>query len=299
MKGKIVVVGSSNTDMVIRTDYFPKPGETIIGGKFLMNPGGKGANQAIAAARMGAKVTFIAKLGNDIFSVQAMHQLEKEGINIDYIVFDKVNPSGVALITVDAKGENTIVVAPGSNMELSPLDFADGEQSLTDADIWLMQLEIPMSTVAFCAHWAKSKGKKVILNPAPASPLNDDLLLNLYLITPNETETELITGIRIDDEICMKRACEWFKNKGVENVIITLGAKGVYLSAQGFSQIVAAPLVKAIDTTAAGDVFNGALVAALSENLDWIKATEFAVKAASISVTRIGAQSSAPYRSEI
>jgi ribokinase len=299
MAGKILVIGSSNTDMVIKTEYFPKPGETIIGGKFLMNPGGKGANQAVAAVRLGAKVTFIAKLGKDVFSVQAMHQFEKEGINIDHILQDREHPSGVALITVDAKGENSIVVAPGSNMELSPFDFNEAKQSFKDTDIILMQLEIPMNTVSFCARLGNSEGKKVVLNPAPAAPLSDELLKDLFLITPNETETEIITGIIVTDEASMKKAAEWFKNKGVKNVIITLGSQGVFVEAGNVSQIIPVAVVKAIDTTAAGDIFNGALASALADGLDWVKAAEFACKAASLSVTRMGAQASAPYLKEL
>jgi ribokinase len=299
MKNRILVIGSSNTDMVIKTDHFPKPGETIIGGKFLMNPGGKGANQAVTAARLGSKTTFIAKLGKDIFSIQALHQFEKEGIKIDYILQDKENPSGVALITVDEKGENSIVVAPGSNMELTPFDFSNCKEAFFENEILLMQLEIPLDTVVFCAKLASSYEKKVILNPAPATSLPEELYKNLFLITPNETEAELLTGIKITDESSMKKASNWFKSKGVQNTIITLGAKGVYVSANKIEKIIPAPKVFAVDTTAAGDVFNGALASAISENKDWESAVNFACKVASISVTRMGAQSSIPYGKEI
>ncbi|MDX2189239.1 MAG: ribokinase [Bacteroidota bacterium] len=299
MKGKVLVIGSSNTDMVVKTAYFPKPGETIIGGKFLMNAGGKGANQAVAAARMGAEVTFISKIGNDIFGKQAVQGFENEGINTDYIITDNDNPSGVALITVDKNGENSIVVAPGANMELQPFDFTNANHLFEENEVVLMQLETPINTISFCAKLASKNGKKVILNPAPATQLSDELLNDLYLITPNETETEILTGIQLNDNESIKKATEILKSKGVKNVIITLGAKGIYLSAGNYNQFVPAPKVVPIDTTAAGDVFNGALAAAIAENMDWLQASEFACKAASVSVTRMGAQTSVPFRKEL
>ena len=296
---QILVIGSSNTDMVVKTEYFPKPGETIIGGKFLMNAGGKGANQAVSAARLGAKVIFIGKVGNDIFGRQAIQGFEKEGINTEFVILDKEYPSGAALITVDSKGENSIVVAPGANMELTPFDFTNAAEIFNTVDVVLMQLEIPMDTVVFCTALASRNGKKVILNPAPAAKLNDELLKQLFLITPNETETEIITGIKITDEASIKNAASLLKQKGVKNVIITLGSKGVYLLTDAISRFISAPKVDAIDTTAAGDVFNGALAAAIAERMGWVEACEFACKAASIAVTRMGAQASAPYLKEI
>ena len=197
---KILIVGSSNTDMVIKTHNFPAPGETILGGRFLMNAGGKGANQAVAAARLGGMVTFVGKIGDDIFGKQAVQQLEDEGINIDFVAVDPENPSGVALITVDSKGENSIVVAPGSNGTLSSSDFDKAIAELDDSEFVLMQLEIPIPTVEHIARMAAKKQKKVVLNPAPAAALTDELLQNLYIITPNETEAELLTGIKVSDE---------------------------------------------------------------------------------------------------
>jgi ribokinase len=197
---KILIVGSSNTDMVIKTHHFPAPGETILGGRFLMNAGGKGANQAVAAARLGGMVTFVGKIGDDIFGKQAVQQLEDEGINIDFVAVDPENPSGVALITVDQTGENSIVVASGSNGTLSSDDFDKALPELTESEFVLMQLEIPVPTVEYIARIAAEKQKKVILNPAPAAELSGELLQNLYLITPNETEAELLTGIKVTDE---------------------------------------------------------------------------------------------------
>jgi ribokinase len=296
---KILVVGSSNTDMVIKTQNFPAPGETILGGRFLMNAGGKGANQAVAAARLGGLVTFIGKIGNDIFGKQAIQQLEDEGINIDYVSVDPENPSGVAMINVDQKGENSIVVAPGANGTLSPGDFDKGLTELNESEYVLMQLETPIPTIEYIAMKAFQKQKKVVLNPAPAAKLSDELLQNLYLITPNETEAELLTGVKVTDESSAIKAATVLHNKGVEIVIITMGSAGAFLLENGTSEIIKAPKVDAVDTTAAGDTFNGALVVALSEGKSIRESIDFANKAASISVTRIGAQSSVPYRKEI
>lgn len=296
---KIIVVGSSNTDMVIKTHHFPAPGETILGGRFLMNAGGKGANQAVAAARLGGRVTFVGKIGDDIFGKQAVQQLEDEGINVDFVSVDPENPSGVALITVDHKGENSIVVASGSNGTLSQADFDKALHELDESEFVLMQLEIPIPTVEYIARIAAQKLKKVILNPAPAITLSDELLKSLYLITPNETEAEILTGIKIADAQSALQSANILHDKGVEIVIITMGAAGAFLLAEGKSEVIKAPKVEAVDTTAAGDTFNGALVVALSEGKTIPESVAFANRAASISVTRIGAQSSVPYRKEI
>lgn len=296
---KILIVGSSNTDMVIKTHNFPAPGETILGGRFLMNAGGKGANQAVAAARLGGIVTFVGKIGDDIFGKQAVQQLEEEGINVDFVAVDPENPSGVALITVDKKGENSIVVAPGSNGTLSSADFDKAIVELDDSEFVLMQLEIPIPTVEYIARMASKKQKKVVLNPAPAAVLTDELLQNLYILTPNETEAELLTGIKVTDEQSALNAATYLHKKGVKVVIITLGSAGAFLLEGGKSEIISAQKVEAVDTTAAGDTFNGALVVALSEGKTIQESIAFANKAAAISVTRIGAQSSVPYRKEI
>ena len=296
---KILVIGSSNTDMVIKTNNFPVPGETILGGRFLMNAGGKGANQAVASARLGGMVTFIGKIGDDIFGKQAVQQLEDEGINVNFVAVDHENPSGVAMITVDRKAENTIVVAPGSNGTLSPGDFNKALSEFNESEFVLMQLEIPIPTVEYIARIAAQKQKKVILNPAPAAKLSDELLQNLYIITPNETEAELLTGIKVTDEKSALDAASALHEKGVEIVIITMGAAGAFVLINGESELIKAPKVEAHDTTAAGDTFNGALVVALSEGKTIQESIVFANKAAAISVTRIGAQSSIPFRNEI
>lgn len=296
---RITVIGSSNTDMVIKTSKLPIPGETILGGNFFMNAGGKGANQAVAAARLGGKVSFVAKTGDDIFGKQAKQVFESENINTDFIFTDPDNPSGVALITVDSKAENCIVVAPGANGNLSVHDIDKAREEILRSEIILMQLEIPLKTVIYAAGMAFAAGKKVILNPAPACALPDDLLQKLYIITPNETETELLTGIHVSDTISAEKAARVLHKKGIQIVIITLGSKGAFcFTSNGFATI-PAPKAEAIDTTAAGDVFNGALAVAVAEGMELEKAVELANKAASISVTRLGAQSSAPYRKEI
>lgn len=295
----IVVIGSSNTDMVIKADHFPVPGETILGGNFFMFPGGKGANQAVAASRLGENVLFIAKTGNDIFGKQALHQFRKEGIDTDYIIEDANQPSGVALITVDVKGENTIVVAQGANGTLSPEDILKAEKELGEADIILMQLEVPLATVLLAARIASRHTKKVILNPAPAQQLPDELLKELFIITPNESEAEILSGTKITDTNSIKAAAQKLYSKGVSNVVITLGADGAYLFNSDGGRLIPTTKVKPVDTTAAGDVFNGALAVAISENQSLDDAVKFANKAAALSVTRMGAQSSAPFRKEL
>lgn len=295
----IIIVGSANTDMVIKADKFPLPGETILGGKFFMFPGGKGANQSVAACRLGGNVTFIAKVGNDVFGKQAIQQFKREGIRTDYIISDLENPSGVALITVDAKGENTIVVAQGSNGTLSPSDLMKAEREFEQAGIVLMQLEIPLQTVLHAARLAKQNDKKVILNPAPAMPLPAELFSNLFIITPNKSETEALTGIEITDMDSIKKAAEKIWAKGVVNVVITLGAEGAYIFNHEGGRHIPTLEVKAVDSTAAGDVFNGALAVAIAEGQVLNGAVEFANRAAAISVTKMGAQASAPFRKEL
>ncbi|MBE9462344.1 ribokinase [Dyadobacter subterraneus] len=297
MCARILVIGSSNTDMVIKTGEFPKPGQTVLGQTFLMNPGGKGANQAVAAARLGADVRFVAKVGKDIFGKEALEEFQKEGLDTKYILQTEDFPSGVASIIVNENGENQIVVASGANMDLKPSDL--GDNIFDQIDLVLLQLEIPLETIQYIVAKCNELKIKVVLNPAPAVELPDSLLSGIYLITPNETETHLLTGILPDSPEAMKKAALFFQNKGIENVIITLGKNGIYLFNEQFSEIIPAVQVLAVDTTAAGDIFNGAVVSALAEGKNWIDACQFACKASAISVTRMGAQSSAPYQHEI
>ena len=253
----------------------------------------------MAAARLGGKVSFIAKTGDDVFGKQARQLFEIENINTDYLVTDSDHPSGVALITVDAKGENCIVVAPGSNSYLTQSDIDLAHEEILQSDIVLMQLEIPVETVTYVANMAYAAGKKVILNPAPALLITDELLSKLYLITPNETEAELISGIPVKDIDSATLAARNLFERGVKVVIITLGSKGALLFTGEETKLIPSPKVEAVDTTAAGDVFNGAIAVAIANGLGLEKAVEFACKAAAISVTRMGAQSSAPYWKEV
>lgn len=295
----ILIIGSTNTDMMVKTKRFPKDGETVLGGDFLMTPGGKGANQAVAAARLGAQVTLIAKVGNDIFGKQTIENLKKEKVDISQIKTDTSHSSGIALITVNEKGENNIVVASGANMALQPSDLEDIDKYILLADIVLLQLEIPMETVEFVAEKAKKYGKKIILNPAPAAKLSDKLLDGLYLITPNQSEAEVLIGTEITDEDPLRRSADLLRLKGVKNVIFTLGEKGIYFSNITHADLIDPPRVQVVDSTAAGDIFNGALATALSNGKEWKEAIEFAINAASISVTKVGAQASAPTLSEV
>ena len=296
---QIVVVGSTNTDMVVKAARIPAPGETILGGRFLMNPGGKGANQAVAAARLGAEVVFIAKVGDDLFGREAKALFAKENICTDYVLTDPSEPSGVALIMVDAKGENCIAVASGANGTLMPEDIEGLEGVIAQSDLLLMQLETPLETVRYAADVAVNLGVPVILNPAPACELPSDLYDCLEVITPNESEAELLTNIKVTDEASAEAAARVLCDKGVRQVVITMGAKGAYVFDGEDGVMVPAFKVEAVDTTAAGDVFNGALAVASTEELELEEAVRFASKAASISVTRMGAQASAPRREEL
>jgi len=296
---KIVVVGSCNTDMVIKAERLPIPGETILGGIFLMNPGGKGANQAVAAARLGGDVTLISKTGNDVFGKQSVVLYNSENVNTDFISSDSKLPSGVALITVDSMGENCIVVASGANANLKPADIDKAIKAIESCNIVLMQLEIPLETVEYVAELASAKGKIVILNPAPARALSNALLKHLDLIIPNKSEAEILSGIKVTDIETAKQAADIIAKKGVDNVVITLGSQGALIREKDTFQFVAAHKVEAIDTTAAGDTFCGALCVGLSEGKSILEAVKLAVKASAITVTRMGAQSSLPYRSEL
>jgi ribokinase len=296
---KILVVGSANTDMVIGVDKFPLPGQTLLGNNFLLNAGGKGANQAVAAARLGGHVAIIARLGNDLFGNQTIDNFKKEGLNVDGVVLDNKLPSGVAQIVVDKSGENTIVVAGGANLALNTKQINKNADLINASEVVLLQLEIPLGSVLYVAKKATSLGKKVILNPAPARKLSNELYANIYAITPNETETRYLTGIKITGEESAQHAADFFHNKGVRVVIITLGAAGAFLSTSDFSGTLATTEVEAVDSTAAGDTFNGALASALSKGMDWVDAVSFANKAAALSVTKHGAQASIPFLKDI
>lgn len=299
MKNKtIVVLGSSNTDMVIKSQKLPLPGETIIGEDFFMNQGGKGANQAVAAARMGADVLFISKIGTDIFGKQSITRYKNEGINVDKIFIDELNPSGIALISVDNAGENSILVAPGANGNLLPADLDKVIEEIKLAGILLMQLEIPMETIEYAAEAAFNNNVKVILNPAPAQKLSQKLISSLFLIVLNESEAEYLSDIPVTDTTSAINAASKIADMGVKNIIVTLGSEGVValIGREVFN--IPAIKVHAIDTTAAGDTFCGVLSVGIMEGMSIVQAIEVANKAAALSVTRMGAQKSIPYRKE-
>ncbi|MGO9201244.1 MAG: ribokinase [Limisphaerales bacterium] len=298
-KPRTLVVGSSNTDMIIKTDRIPRPGETILGGEFVTAAGGKGANQAVAAARAGGDVTFVARVGQDIFGDKALAGFIQEGIHVEHVQRDPAAPSGVALIFVAKDGENSIAVAGGANLRLSQADVKQAAPAIAAASTVLMQLETPLETVRAAAQIAARTGVAVILNPAPARVLPDELLKLVSVLTPNETEAELLAGIAVTDEAMAALAAEKLRARGVETVILTLGARGAFVATASIRQLVPGFPVEAVDTTAAGDVFNGALAVALGEGKPLLQAVRFANAAAAISVTRLGAQPSAPSRKEI
>lgn len=295
----IYVIGSSNTDIVVRSKKLPVPGETVIGGDYFMNQGGKGANQAVSCARLGGNVRFICRLGNDLFGKQALEGYTQHKIDTKYICIDPQLPTGIALINVDNKGENTITVAPGANNALSVDDIGHAIANIKKDDIVLIQLEIPIETVIASIQQSSEKGARVILNPAPAQELPESLYQHLFLITPNETEAHKLTGIKVNNEETASKAAKAFIQKGCKHVVITLGSKGAFLHTDNFCGIIPAHKVKVLDTTAAGDCFNGALAVAIAENQSLLEAVRFATKAAAISVTRMGAQNSIPLRHEI
>jgi len=295
----IVVVGSSNTDLIIRVPRIPKAGETLLGGEFMTAAGGKGANQAVGAARSGGRVALIARVGTDAFGERAIKGLRRDGVDVSCVFRDKLAASGVALIFVARDGENSIAVAGGANARLSPADVGKAAGVIRAAALLVAQLETPLATVIAAAQVAVKAGVPVILNPAPAQALPNRLLKLISILTPNETEAELLTGIKVTNEAAAARACAKLRSRGVRTVILTLGARGAYLADAGGQQLVPGFKVKAVDSTAAGDIFNGALAVALAERKTLRDAVRFANAAAALSVTRLGAQPSAPTRAEI
>lgn len=296
---KLTVLGSINVDHIIQVPHFPQPGETISGENYHTVFGGKGANQAVAAARSGADVTFIACIGDDDIGQKMKNSFKEQGINVETITTIPQKSTGIAMIQIDNNGENSIVISPGANSHLTIETVEKFKQKIIDSDALLMQLETPLEAIIHATKIASQSGKYTILNPAPAKLLPDELFSHLTMITPNETETEVLTGIKVIDEQTAIQAATIFHKKGVKIVLITLGKKGVFISHNQSKKTIPCFRVNAKDTTAAGDTFNGALITALLENKSLEQAIIFAHAAAAISVTQIGAQSSIPTRKEI
>jgi len=297
--GKLAVLGSINADHILNLAQFPRPGETVVGTQYQVAFGGKGANQAVAAGRSGADIAFIACVGEDDIGERVRKQLEDDRIDITPVEAVARTATGVALIFVNGEGENSIAIHAGANAALTPEYVTRHQQTIADASALLMQLESPLESVLAAARIARQHQTQVILNPAPATQLSDELLSLVDMITPNETEAEILTGIHISTDDDAARAAAVLHDKGISNVLITLGSRGVWLSDNRQGQRIEGFRVKAVDTIAAGDTFNGALITALLEQQPMAKAVRFAHAAAAIAVTRHGAQPSVPWREEI
>ncbi|VXA79215.1 MULTISPECIES: ribokinase [Aeromonas] len=296
---RLVVLGSVNADHVLRVPHFPRPGETLTGHSYQVVPGGKGANQAVAAARLGALVSFIARIGDDAIGQQMRQGFEQDGIDVSAVELDETLPTGIAIIYVSDEGENSIGISAEANGALSPAMVKRHEAMIADAHTLLLQLEVPLESVFEAAKLARSHGTRVVLNPAPARPLPAELLALVDLITPNQTEAELLTGVKVSDEASAALAADRFHQMGISDVMITLGSQGVYCSNARQQQLIPGFRVEAVDTTAAGDTFNGALLAAELAGADFNAAVRFAHGAAALSVTKFGAQSSIPSKVEV
>lgn len=296
---KILIIGSTNVDLIARVLQLPRPGETVGDALFMQAHGGKGANQAVAAARLGGDVGFVSSLGDDAAAAALRAQFAADGIDTSALFTVGDAPTGTALIFVAQDGENSIAVAPGANRRLTRERIDAVADRIAAADYLLLQLEIPLDTVAYAIELAHRAGTKVVLNPAPAMPLPDELLAKVDLITPNRTESETLTGIAVHTAGDAARAADVLLRKGVRQVIVTLGADGALIRTAAGVEHVPAPRVTPVDTTAAGDVFNGALLVALAEQRSLEEAVRFAARCASVSVTRMGAQTSIPWRREI
>lgn len=296
---KLAVLGSINADHILNLAHFPRPGETVIGKQYQVAFGGKGANQAVAAGRAGADIAFIACVGADDIGERIRQQLQQDQIDTAPVETVAQEATGVAMIFVNGEGENNIGIYSGANAALTPACVERHQQVIRSADALLMQLESPLDSVLAAARIARASHTQVILNPAPATQLSDELLALIDIITPNETEAEILTGIAVNDDDEAARAAQALHAKGIDTVLITLGRRGVWLSEQGQGQRIPGFSVQAVDTIAAGDTFNGAFITARLEGVAMQDAVRFAHAAAAIAVTRPGAQPSVPWRTEI
>lgn len=298
----LVVIGSANQDVVVRVEHIPAPGETVLGGAFVTPAGGKGANQAVAAARLGAYVQFVGRVGADAFGDSLRREMSEAGVDVGRLLRDPEHPTGVALIGVADSGQNAIIVAPGANGRVSPADVDEARPLIAAADAVVLQLEIPLKTVAHAVNVAHELGTRVILNPAPVShvePLPADLLQRVGVLTPNEHEAANLLGLPSASGLSMDDAARRLRALGPAIVIITLGSDGCLIATEAETLHIPAVAVTPVDTTAAGDCFTGALAVALAEGLPIDAAARFAIRAASLSVTRMGAQPSLPLRQEL
>ena len=289
----ICVIGSLNMDLVVNVDTMPKPGQTLLGGNFKEVPGGKGANQAVAIARLDGRASMIGKVGNDSFGKTLVKSLNDDNVNTDYI-HEADCPTGVAFITVDKNAQNSIVVSPGANFEVKEDDIDNNIEAIKNSDIVVLQLETPLNTIKYALNKAKELNKYTILNPAPAVKLDDEIIKNVDLLTPNETELEIISGVSIETEEDIQKAAQIMIEKGVKELIVTLGSKGSLYINKEKSMFKKAYKVEAMDTTAAGDSYTGALAVALSQDKNIEDAMDFASKVGALSVLKEGAQSSLP-----
>ncbi len=299
MKGHITVVGSINTDLVIRTPRVPVPGETITGYDFQIIPGGKGANQAVAAARQGASVTMIGSIGDDDFGRQQQQCLERDNIDLAFLTVQPQCATGVAVITLDETGQNSIIISPEANGHVTAQQIDTAREAITQADMLVCQLEIPLEAVTRAIELASENGVPIILNPAPARPLQGALLHNVTYVIPNETEASLLTGIDVKDIDSAQEAALHLQKLGVATVILTLGDKGAVIAHAGACFHETALAVEAVDTTAAGDAFVGSFAVAVTEGKSVADAVKFAKHAAALAVTKLGAQPSLPTRAEV
>lgn len=297
---QVAVVGSLNMDLVVRVPRMPAPGETIFGRDFQTIPGGKGANQAVAAARLGAQVTMIGRVGKDIFGNRLLESLKSQGVNANHVGVDQEAASGIAMITLDENGQNSIVVASGANMRLTPEDVTQAWRTLGAIDALVMQLEVPLACITEAAFLARASGARVILNPAPAQSLPEDLLSQVDILVPNESETALLAGLPINTVEQTELAARALRAQGVRAVVITLGSRGTLIvDGEAPARILPAHSVKVVDTTAAGDAFVAAMSVALAEGASLMDAAYMANAAGALAVTKLGAQPSMPIRAEV
>jgi ribokinase len=300
MTARIAIVGSLNMDLVIRSTHIPQPGETIIGSDFHTFPGGKGANQAVAAARLGGRVSMVGRVGTDAFAEVLLKNLTSSGVDATFVQRDVETATGVALIVVDDFGENIIVVAPGANMQLNEADILGAEQAISAADVLLLQLEVPLAVVTLAARIAKSQGVNVILNPAPAQDLSAELLELVDILVPNESETALLTGRQVESQAEIEKAAAALIDIGVNSVVITLGGRGAFLASTDHEpEILEAYSIQPVDTTAAGDAFMAGLAVSYAAGETLSEAIRWGNAAGALAAMRLGAQASLPMRSEV